>query len=349
MKRRFTFLVVFLVGVLLLVACGDQKTSGTENKDRDTKEDEEQILKEKFPFYEDLPPKDELEEVVQGYYDEDPEVSLPTINENLSDEYGSINETAFSAGLLMDDEMSMQDKEQILIALGDKPEEEPIKMIINPVDHPNNNLEEENRHKYIQELEIIDDRFYGAEQLFVDTEGFINDAGFNLGYPLIDSYFYDSDEFIRGVDLAIYHYIDEDIPLEVDEVTGFLDRMINNFDVRINGHDLTEYLLDELEGELTDDPTAFAEEYVEEMKEESGENFLLREGSLFSIEIRLPLDLLVDVPPRQFPTDGEVHELFDLENEDIVIAIHGVEYSFGVDDEEISSTSINPEVIDVDE
>lgn len=89
-------------------------------------------------------------------------------------------------------------------------------------------------------------------------------------------------------------------------------------------------------------------EQVEDLKErdEYNESYYLLKDSLYTISVNLPLDVVVDVPQRQFPTEGEMIQFFEHEIEDgnITISINGKEFTFGLTGLDYESIYIKPEV-----
>lgn len=62
--------------------------------------------------------------------------------------------------------------------------------------------------------------------------------------------------------------------------------------------------------------------------------------------MNIPLDILVDVLKRQFPLDGEMHEVFsnDIDDDGINITINDEEFVFELAGDNINSAYINPEI-----
>lgn len=309
------------------------------------KDDSDELL-ERYPFYEELISKEEMTEFVQDFYEETEDPYPAEITNTIYEEFGDRNGTAFRKGLYIDPDMSLADKEQVLMSLRDETEGWSTKIVTNPIEHPYNEVEEENRYRAINELDSHD-IYVNEDNFFVDTEGFIGapEGGLNLGYPIFDMYFYDGMNYLREVEFAIYHYVEEDIPLEAEAIHEFLEKLFE-VEVQINGYDIQEYLYNEINQEMLS-LTAIKEQ-VEDLKErdEYNESYYLLKDSLYTISVNLPLDVVVDVPQRQFPTEGEMIQFFEHEIEDgnITISINGKEFTFGLTGLDYESIYIKPEV-----
>lgn len=348
--------ILFVLGVsiyyIINQSSSPKVTEGNEIEEMNQQKQEEEFLIDRFPFYEELAAKDEIQQLVDTFYEENSEPFHNDLVKKIEQEYGSRSSLMFENGLFIEEEMSLEDKEQILLHLRDETEGMSAKIITNPIDYPDNRIEEENRYRSLSEMEIIDDRYTGEDELIVDTEGFIaaNDGGLNLGYPIIDTHFYDGQNYMREIEFAIHHYVEEDIPLNATALTQHYEKLLDKFNVQINGNDIREYLYDDIDEEVLENMEEYLEEQIEYRTEDDGynENYYLLKNSILTIHIYLPLDVLVDVPARQFPIDGEIHELFshEIENENIIISINGEDYPIQLAGDDIFTTSINPEVIE---
>src|SRR5699024_5970003 len=148
------------------------------------KDDSDELL-ERYPFYEELISKEEMTEFVQDFYEETEDPYPAEITNTIYEEFGDRNGTAFRKGLYIDPDMSLADKEQVLMSLRDETEGWSTKIVTNPIEHPYNEVEEENRYRAINELDSHD-IYVNEDNFFVDTEGFIGapEGGLNLGYPI---------------------------------------------------------------------------------------------------------------------------------------------------------------------
>src|SRR5699024_4046553 len=192
----------------------------------------------------------------------------------------------------IDEEMSLFDKEQVLLQLGAENDSISAKIVTNPTDYTKKYVEEENRFRSLMELDIIESIYTGEDELIVDTEGFLEASsdGVNLGYPILDSYFYDGDTYIREIDFAIHHYVEEDIPYEVEPIVEHYEKLFEGMDVQINGYDLREFLFKEIDREAYENRHAYIEEEIELMKEEGNENkYYLLKDSIITVHLNLPL------------------------------------------------------------
>lgn len=360
----FTFLGAFLITIiggttfLIIKDLSKDTTVNTidennENINETADEDTEELMGE-FSFYEGLISKDEMQNFVDDFYEkEDPDNTRTdlanlrsTLDESIEEKYGERNLDAYNKGLFIDEDMSLEDKKQVLINLREIQDAQSAKVIINPVDQPQNELENENRYRAIDELDNHD-AFIGEDTFFVDTDGFIdsNSGGLNLGYPLFGSYFDESDEYLRSVEFVVYHYVDEDIPLEAESMLEFFEK-ITEIDVQINGNDVYDYVMSEINEDRLD--LEELEEQIEYFNDniDYDENYFLLKDSIYALSIDVPLDIIVDVPPRQFPIDGEMRQIFGEQIEDgsVVVTINGQEFTVNIAGPSVNETYINPEV-----
>lgn len=359
--KKYSLISLLVIAMLVIAGCSNNENNNTTNESNDKeneelRNDEEEInaLTDGFPFYDELVSKDEMQSFVDDFYEkEDPDNSRSDLArlrsdlaESIENEYGYRNLEAYEEGLYIDDGMSVEDKGQVLMNLRDEQEAQSVKVIVDPVDHPQNELEKENRYRAIDELDNHD-AFIGEDTFFVDTEGFIesSNGGLNLGYPLFGSYFDESDEYMRSVEFVVYHYIEEDVPLEAEALLEFFEK-IPEIDVQINGNDIHEYVMNEI-GEESFDLDELKEQvnYVKEM-DDYNENYFLLKDSIFPLSIYIPLDIVVDVPTRQFPVEGEMRQMFEqqIEDESVVLTINGEDFIVDIAGPNVNETYINPEV-----
>jgi len=360
---RFTFigacLFIIMVGIAYLITNNLSKSSiidaVDDNADVNEVENEEfDELMDRFPIYEELVSKDEIQSFVDDFYErEDPDNTRTDLAhlrsylaESIEEEYGERNLRAYDKGLFIDDNLSLEDKEQVLMRLRDEQEAQSIKIIADPVNHPQNELEQENRYRAIDELDSRD-ALISEDTFFVDTEGFIEDntGGLNLGYPLFGTYFDESDEYFREVEFVVYHYVDEDVPLEAEAVVEFFEKT-TDLDVQINGNHIYDYIMNDINEDMLDE--SFLKERIDYVKgrDDYNENYLLLKDSIYAFSIDVPLDIVVDVPPRQFPLDGDMRQMFEeqIKNESVIVTINGKDFIVDIAGSNVNETYINPEV-----
>ncbi|HLQ71660.1 MAG TPA: hypothetical protein VK142_07640 [Bacillota bacterium] len=335
--------ILILIGVILIfVYSNDDVKNSSEAESTNDKQEEmeakiEKEFQEKFPFYDELLTKEEMEEVVSGYKENNPEITDSEIKEKLEMEHGEINKYAYQTALLIDKDMDMFDREQILAELN---EEIPVKSISNPIASGDADIEEKNRFQTLDELSHL---IFEDESFYADTNGFITNNGLNLGYPVLDGWFEPSDEHLRSVSLQLHYLVDEDVPLE--DYEDFYYKLTNNFDVSINGHDLTETYEDIFIDGLKENPKEVSKEIMMEYKEQ-GKNYIATRNTIIQLDMEIPLEMLVDVPQRQFPTDGYIPEFFPLTTQSpgVVVNINGEEFTLEFEYDDHNPVTINPEI-----
>lgn len=202
-------MITLCIGVLLffnLNSSNDNLDAVANNDENGSNDTEEKLtLEERFPFVDDLLTWDEMAEVVQEIKNENEGIEDREIAEKIEEEYGKYNERAFSSGFIIDDEMSEEDKEEVLLEMVT---EGSATKIVNPIDNEFGN-KEENRYKKIDEL------LAGTHNYVEDTEGFYDFNGIQLGYPSVimdELYvFLHDDDDVPYVDLDIQMLFDKDV------------------------------------------------------------------------------------------------------------------------------------------
>src|SRR5699024_8087965 len=265
---------------------------------------------------------EEMDELVTQLEKESEEyLEFDEIRNKIEEDYGIINSQAYERGLLIDEDMSVTDKHQVMMELSHTPMKS-VKNIRNGVQFA---YEKSDKN----ELKKIKDLFSGLEDMYVeDTEGFYGIEGVNIGYVGIENYG-ESD-----ADISFYVLLDSSFEYkDIDKFAKKLDKL------KVNGESVAENMR-ETYGiwipYVTEGDKEVGINTVEEKIEYVIENYgkyEMKKNAVLKIETRIPLKSL-GMEESSLGENGE---------DTINIDINGEEFELKKD-ESIGEGYINPEI-----
>lgn len=187
---------------------------------------------EKFDIKGEALLRGEMKEVIEGYRDEHKDLDEWDIASLLAEEYGSPNDVMYLNGVLIEEEMSQEEMDSIVMRLPNDvifPLSMPRRIITNPIDETQEIKPEDHSLRFLKDDEFMEEDFEALEsgpRFYLDTEGFENISGLNIGYPMI--YYSPDDEHM--VSVRIHVAIEKDI-----EAKAFIEKLdkidVNNQNV----------------------------------------------------------------------------------------------------------------------